>query len=102
MPTGPRKPVKRYNGRFYWLTRDAALGLALLCPPGRILGTQRFPRGRGRILSTQRIPRGRDPDGGDVDENGFFLYVKRVFRWTKNQDGGEDILNEISGAILMK
>ena len=41
-PAGPRKPVKRHNGRFYWLTRDVALGLARLCPPGRILGTQTF------------------------------------------------------------
>ena len=61
MPAGPRKPVERHNGRIYRLTRDVALGLARLCPPGRILGTQ-------------RIPRGRDPDGGDVDENGCFTY----------------------------
>ena len=53
MPAGPRKPVERHNGRIYRLTRDVALGLARLCPPGRILGTQRIPRGRDRILSTQ-------------------------------------------------
>ena len=38
----PRKPVKRHNGRFNWLPRDASLGLARLCLPGRILGTQTF------------------------------------------------------------
>ena len=42
MPAGPRKAVERHNGRIYWVTRDAALGLARLCPPGRILGTQTF------------------------------------------------------------
>ena len=48
-----RKPVKRYNGRFYWLTRDVALVLARLCPPGRILGTQTFrAAGVVRILPT--------------------------------------------------
>ena len=73
MPAGPRKPVERHNERVYWPTRDVALGLARLCLPARILGTQRIPHGRDRILSTQRIPRGRDPDGGDVDENGCFL-----------------------------
>ena len=55
MPAGPRKPVKQHNGRVYWLTHDAVLGLARLCPPGRILDTQRIPRGRDRIFSTQRI-----------------------------------------------
>ena len=49
----PSKPAKRQFGPFYWLTRDVALGLARLCPPGRILGTQRIPRGRDPILSTQ-------------------------------------------------
>ena len=72
MPAGPRKPVERHNERVYWPTRDVALGLARLCPPALILGTQRIPHGRDRILSTQRNPRGRDPDGGDVDENGRF------------------------------
>ena len=56
MPAGPRKPVDRHNCRVYWPTRDVALGLARLCPPGRILSTQRIPRDRDRILSTQRIP----------------------------------------------
>ena len=87
MPTGPRKPVERHNGRVYWPTRDVAVGFVdFFHAPGRILGTQTFraagvvristqriPRGRDRILGTPRIPRGRDPDGGDVDENGCFL-----------------------------
>ena len=32
----PRKPVKQHNRCFYWLTRDAAVGLARLRPPGRV------------------------------------------------------------------
>ena len=46
MPAGPDvrpcKPVKRHDGIFHCLTRDVALVLARLCPPGRILGTQTF------------------------------------------------------------
>ena len=49
----PRKSVKRHNGRCYWLTRDVALGLARLCPPGRNLDTQTFRAARVfRILPT--------------------------------------------------
>ena len=32
----PSKPVNSTNGRFYWLTRDVALFLDGLCPPGRV------------------------------------------------------------------
>ena len=42
MPVGPRKPVKRHNGRFYWRTRDVILGFVDFHAPGRILGTQTF------------------------------------------------------------
>ena len=42
MPAGPRKPVKRNNGRFYWLTRDVSLVFVDFHAPGRILGTQTF------------------------------------------------------------
>ena len=57
MPAGPdfrlRKPVKRHRSQFYWLTRDVSLGLARLCPPGRILVTQTFrAAGVFRILPT--------------------------------------------------
>ena len=54
MPAEPRKPVKRRNGRCYWLTRDVSLGFVDFYPPGRILGTQTF-RAAGvlRILPTQ-------------------------------------------------
>ena len=38
----PSKPVKRHNGRFYCLTRNAAVVFARLCPSGRIVGTQIF------------------------------------------------------------
>ena len=31
----PRKPIKQHNGCFYWLTRDIAVSLARLRPPGR-------------------------------------------------------------------
>ena len=36
MPAGPRKPVERHNVRVYWPTRDVAVGLARLRPPGRV------------------------------------------------------------------
>ena len=54
MPAGPRKPVKRYNGRLYWVTRDVSLGFVDFHAPGRILGTQTFrAAGVFRILPTQ-------------------------------------------------
>ena len=54
MPAGPRKPVKRHNGRFYCLTRDVFRTFCgLFHPPGRILGTQTFrAAGVFRILPT--------------------------------------------------
>ena len=53
MPAGPRNPVERRNGRFYWVTRDVAAVFARLRPPGRILGTQTFRvPGVFRILPT--------------------------------------------------
>ena len=46
MPAGPRKPVKRHNGRFYCLTRDVFRTFCgLFHPPGRILG--KLSGGRG-------------------------------------------------------
>ena len=47
MPTGPRKPVERHNGRVYWPTRDVAAGFVdFFHAPGRILPTH-FSGGRG-------------------------------------------------------
>ena len=71
MPAGPRKPVKRHNGRVYRPTRDVALGfLDFFHAPGRILGTQTF---RAAILSTQ-IVRAMlmKIDGGDLEEHDKF------------------------------
>ena len=56
MPAGPRNPVERRNGRFYWVTRDVSLGFVDFHAPGRILGTQTFrAAGVVRILSTHTI-----------------------------------------------
>ena len=81
MPAGPRKPVERHNGRVYWPTRDVAVGFV------------DFFHAPGRILGTQRISRGRDPDGGDVDENGCFTQVKRILRWIVGGDTSENQLH---------
>ena len=47
----PRKPVKRHNCRFHWLTRDVPLVFGPLMPAGPDFRYTHFSGGRGsRIL----------------------------------------------------
>ena len=52
MLAGPRKPVERRNGRFYWPTRDVAVGFVDFFPrAGPDFRYTNFSGGRGfRIL----------------------------------------------------
>ena len=70
------KPVKRHKGSFYCRTRDVA---QVRYPPGRILGTQTF-RVAGVLHFTYTNC------GSNVDENGYFVQVKRILRWTAGGD----------------
>ena len=64
----PRKPVKRHNGRFYWLTRDVSQ--LLWTPPGPDFRYTNFSGGPNfRILHTHIFLGGR----------GFAFYLHALF-----------------------
>ena len=70
------KPVKRHDGRFYWLPCDVALVLARLCPPGRILGTQTF-RAAGVFAFYLHSEYTHFSGGRD-----FVFYLHTLFGWS--------------------